>query len=145
MAESFDDLVARTTTKAGRDRIARRTVELLGDMLLADLRKSKRMTQGQLADAMGIRQPSVSKLEGQTDMQVSTLSHFIESLGGTLVLAAKFDDRTVPLKNFSTTRSAGKSPDGGAPASRRRRDAAGKVRRRPAAAVPRALSAKHVA
>lgn len=101
MAKSFDELVMRTTTREVRERARRRTDELLGEMLLADLRKAHKVSQNQLARAMGIRQPSLSKLEKQSDMQVSTLQKLIRALGGTVEVSARFGDSTVTLRNFS--------------------------------------------
>ena len=101
MAKSFDELVMRTTTKEVRERARRRTEELLGEMLLAELRKAHKVSQNQLARAMGIRQPSLSKLEKQTDMQVSTIQKLVNALGGTVEVSARFGDKTVTLRNFS--------------------------------------------
>jgi len=39
MARSFDELVKQTTTKRTRERAARRTKQLLGDLLLGEIRK----------------------------------------------------------------------------------------------------------
>ena len=112
MAKSFDELVMRTTTKEVRDRARRRTQELLGEMLLAELRKAHKVSQTQLARAMGIRQPSLSKLEKQTDMQVSTLQKLIKALGGTVEVSARFGDKTVTLRNFASkpARNGGVTP-----------------------------------
>ena len=38
---------------------------------------------------MGIRQPALSKLESQDDMQISTLVKIIEALGGQLSITAR--------------------------------------------------------
>jgi len=51
------------------------------------------MTQQELADALGIKQPSLSKLEHQADMQISTLKRIVEALGGELRVQARFPRR----------------------------------------------------
>ncbi len=84
MAKSFDELVRRTTTKKTRDRAARRAQELLGKMLLRELRTLAGKSQRQVAEALGIKQPSLSKLEKQSDMQISTLRRIVQALGGQL-------------------------------------------------------------
>ena len=84
MAKSFDELVERASSKNTRDRAARRTRELLGELLLSEVRKLAGKSQRQLAEALGIKQPSLSKLEKQTDMQVSTLQRIVRALGGEL-------------------------------------------------------------
>ena len=57
MAKSFDDLVDRTTSKKTRHRAALRTRELLGELLLSEVRKLVGKSQFQLAEALGIKQP----------------------------------------------------------------------------------------
>jgi len=108
MAKSFDDLVKRTSTKKTRIRAARRTKELLGDLLLSELRKLAGKSQQQLAAALGIKQPSLSKLENQDDMQISTLRRIVQALGGELEVIAKFPKGAVKIDQFDDrTHSAG--------------------------------------
>ena len=104
MAKSFDELVRRTTTKQTRARAAARTRELLGEWLLSEVRKWSGKSQRQLADALGIKQPSLSKLEKQSDMQISTLRRIVKALGGELEVLAKFPSGTVKIEQFDRTR-----------------------------------------
>lgn len=60
---------------------------------LAEIRKSRGLSQKALADEMGITQPAVSQIEKESDMMLSRLQNHIESLGGTLRLIASFPDR----------------------------------------------------
>ena len=80
MAESFDELVKRTTTKRTRQRAA--THATLGELLLSEIRERAGKSQQQVADALGIKQPSLSKLEKQSDMQISTLRRIVNALAG---------------------------------------------------------------
>lgn len=105
MAKSFDELVKRTTSKQTRRRAARRTRELLGELLLGELRKQAGKSQRQVAAVLGIKQPSLSKLEHQSDMQISTLRRLIRALGGELEVTAKFPKGTVRIEQFSETHS----------------------------------------
>ena len=57
--------------------------------LLADIRKQERMTQVELASALGVSQAAVSKLEKQKDMAVGTLRRYVEAVGGSLEIRAK--------------------------------------------------------
>ena len=57
---------------------------------LKDLRKSTRQTQEDLAAALGVGQDTISRLEHRSDMLLSTLRHYIESVGGQLELVATF-------------------------------------------------------
>jgi transcriptional regulator with XRE-family HTH domain len=100
MAKSFDNLVKQTTTKRTRIRAARRTKELLGELLLSELRELAGKSQRTLAAALGIKQPSLSKLENQDDMQISTLRRIVQALGGELEVTAKFPKGTVKLEQF---------------------------------------------
>ena len=100
MAKSFDQLVKRTTTKATRAKAARRTKELLGELLLSELRRAAGKSQQELADALGIKQPSLSKLESQNDMHVSTLKKIVEALGGQLHITATFPKGDIRVRQF---------------------------------------------
>ena len=100
MAKSFDELVKRTTTKRTRERAARRTRELLGELLLSEIRKLAGKSQRQVAQALGIKQPSLSKLEKQSDIQISTLRRIVAALGGELEVIAKFPKGMVKIEQF---------------------------------------------
>jgi transcriptional regulator with XRE-family HTH domain len=100
MAKSFDALVKRTTNKRTRVRAARRTRELLDEMLVSELRKRAGKTQSQLAKELRIKQPSLSKLEQQSDMQISTLQKIVQALGGELEVVARFPQGPVKITQF---------------------------------------------
>ena len=108
MAKSFDALVKRTTSKRTRERASRRAQELLQELLLSEIREMTGKSQQQVAKAIGIKQPSLSKLERQSDMQVSTLRKIVKALGGELEVIARFPNRAVKIEQFDkpTTRSA---------------------------------------
>lgn len=101
MAKSFDELVKRTTTKKTRQRAAVRTRELLGELLLREIRELAGKSQRQVADALGIKQPSLSKLEKQSDMQISTLRRIVNALGGELEVIARFPKGVVKIEQFN--------------------------------------------
>jgi hypothetical protein len=50
------------------------------------------MTQVALAKQLNMVQPSVSRLERQADLYVSTLRRYVEALGGRLEIHAVFPD-----------------------------------------------------
>ncbi|MGB6102859.1 MAG: helix-turn-helix transcriptional regulator [Pusillimonas sp.] len=60
---------------------------------LKDLRKATEHTQEDLAVALGVGQGTISRIEKQDDMLVSTLQHYIESVGGTMQILATFPNR----------------------------------------------------
>jgi hypothetical protein len=57
MAKSFDHLARRTTSRRTRERAARRTKELLGELVLCEIRQLAGKSQRQLAATLGIRNP----------------------------------------------------------------------------------------
>ncbi len=64
---------------------------------LRQLRQIAGKAQADVAAALHIRQPSVSKIEKQTDMYLSTLRSYVEAVGGELELLVK-------LPHFPTMR-----------------------------------------
>jgi transcriptional regulator with XRE-family HTH domain len=118
MAKTFDDLVSRTTSKRTRQRAAARTREILEELLLSEIRKLAGKSQREVADALGIKQPSLSKLENQSDMQISTLLRIVRALGGELEIFAKFPAGKVKIGPFSGRDSAPERPKPGLPTAR---------------------------
>ncbi|OWY73084.1 hypothetical protein B7486_01685 [cyanobacterium TDX16] len=104
MAKSFDELAHRTMTPKMRARAARRTRELLGEYLLSEIRAGRGKSQVEVARALGIKQPSLSKLEKQSDMQISTLEKIVKVLGGELEVIARFPKRAVRIRPFGSKR-----------------------------------------
>lgn len=83
-----------TLAKMRRGKVEARATELIGEeMSLRDLRKARRRTQVRLAKQLGINQENVSRIEKRTDLLISTLSGYVEAMGGTLRLVAEFPDR----------------------------------------------------
>jgi DNA-binding XRE family transcriptional regulator len=74
--------------------------QMMAEMLLSELRKSVGVTQEELAETLGIKQPSLSKLESQDDIQVSTLRRLIEGLGGELEIVAHMPGGDIRIGQF---------------------------------------------
>ena len=83
-----------------RQRIEERTNQLMAEMPLQELRKALQLTQQQVAAMLSMNQAAVSKMEGQTDMYVSTLRRFIEAMGGELRIVAHFPQGDVEINQF---------------------------------------------
>lgn len=64
---------------------------------LADLRSDLGLTQKNVAEKLNVSQSNVSRIEHEEDIYLSTLTDYIEALGGHLEVAAVFPDRTVKL------------------------------------------------
>ena len=99
MARNFRELEAKMSpeSRARSDTLAN---EMMAEMLLAELRKFVGLTQEQLALKLGIAQPSLSKLENQDDMQISTLRRLIEALGGELEVIARLPRGEIRVRQF---------------------------------------------
>jgi transcriptional regulator with XRE-family HTH domain len=63
------------------------------EMSLQDLRKARKKTQVRVAKELGIKQENVSRIEKRSDLLISTLSGYVEAMGGKLSLVAEFPDR----------------------------------------------------
>ena len=80
--------------EARRKKIEKRAQTLIAEeMSLQDLRKALRRTQSRVASDLGINQENVSRIERRTDLLISTLSGYVEAMGGKLHLVAEFPDR----------------------------------------------------
>lgn len=66
---------------------------------LAQTRKSRSLTQCEVASQMGVSQKRVSELENGElgSMRLDTLRRYVESLGGKLVASAVFPNKTIKL------------------------------------------------
>jgi len=72
---------------ARRQKIEARTAELIAEVEgLKALRLLAQRSQEEMAATLKIKQPSVHKIEKQTDLYLSTLRRFVEAAGGTLEL-----------------------------------------------------------
>lgn len=71
--------------------------KMIAEIALQELRQSLNLTQEEVARALDMKQASVSKLENQEDMYISTLSRFVTALGGRLKLVASFPDKDVVI------------------------------------------------
>ena len=93
MSRNVNDII-RTLNPAQRKKVETRAAELIAEeMTLQELRRARKLTQVNVAKALGITQDSVSRLEKRSDLLLSTLRKTIEVMGGNLSLVAKFPDR----------------------------------------------------
>ena len=60
---------------------------------LKQLRKMAKLTQTELSETMGVGQDTISRLEKRHDMLLSSISNYVEKLGGNLEVVATFPDR----------------------------------------------------
>lgn len=67
------------------------------EIRLNDLRRRRGLSQAQLAEALEVSQPNVSRIELQDDLYLSTLARYVEALGGRLEVRAVFPEETITL------------------------------------------------
>jgi DNA-binding XRE family transcriptional regulator len=103
MARKLDDIMAALPAKR-RGQVNDRAMALA---TLKDLRKAAEQTQEDLAAALGVGQDTISRLEKRSDMLLSTLRHYVESMGGKLELVAQFPNRPpVVIDHLGVERSS---------------------------------------
>ena len=80
--------------EARRKKVEERAKALIAEeMSLQDLRKARKQTQVRVAQQLGINQENVSRIEKRSDLLLSTLSGYVEAMGGKLSLVVEFPDR----------------------------------------------------
>jgi len=99
MAHKFEKLEKKMGAKRVKAAQAK-AKEIMAEMLVAEIRKKAGFTQEDLANAMGIKQPTLSKLEAQDDIQISTLQRLIQALGGQLELIAHMPGGDIKISQF---------------------------------------------
>ncbi|MFZ1934076.1 MAG: XRE family transcriptional regulator [Thermoguttaceae bacterium] len=99
MARNFRELEAKMPPES-LSRAKARAKEMMAEMLLAEVRKAVGLTQEELAASLGIKQPTLSRLESQNDMQISTLRNLIEALGGQLEIVVHMPGGDIRLTQF---------------------------------------------
>jgi DNA-binding transcriptional regulator YiaG len=100
IARNYNELRAKMSPEA-RARSEAKTREMIAEMPLHELRQAKHLTQMHLAELLGVKQASISKMESRTDMYVGTLARVIEAMGGELEIRARFPDGVVRITRFS--------------------------------------------
>jgi predicted transcriptional regulator len=81
-------------------RVADKAAALETALALHELRKRRAVSQEELAAKLAVGQPAVAKLERRADMYVSNLRRYVEALGGTLEITARFPDGAVTITDL---------------------------------------------
>ena len=97
MGRRIEDVIA-ALPQDRRERIDARFEALKGEVeSLSELRRAAGKAQAEIASTLKIKQPSVSKIEKQADMYLSTLRSYVEAIGGELDLIVRLPSRA-PLR-----------------------------------------------
>jgi predicted transcriptional regulator len=106
---NVDDLMAALPEKR-RKAIEARGAELLARidrrMTLKELRKGQNISQTTVADALGIGQMQISRLEQRKDPRLSTMQRTVEAMGGKLTMLVTFPNQEPMV--LVTKRAGGK-------------------------------------
>jgi hypothetical protein len=102
----FEEVIASAAALRARilaDPAAKVAYERAGEEIerhqasLAKVRKLRALAQATVAEAMGMDQSEISRLERRTDLLLSTLRRFVHATGGELRLVASYPDGDVEL------------------------------------------------
>jgi DNA-binding XRE family transcriptional regulator len=95
MGRTRQEIIASLPAKR-RAKIEARAAELHREVEgLKALRLLTERSQEQIAQSLGVKQPSVLKIERQTDLYLSTLRRFVEAAGGKLELRVELPGKGV--------------------------------------------------
>lgn len=121
MGRSIDQDIA-SLPHDQQDQIEARFHELQQEVEgLRELRQIAGKAQEDVATALNIRQPSVSKIENQADMYLSTLRSYVEAIGGKLELTVKLPARPrVRIEHLGDLTQPAVKPSARRASSRRR-------------------------
>ena len=110
MGRTLDQVVA--ALPAGRQRRIEKRYRALRQEVesLRAVRELAGRAQADVAAALNIKQPSVSKIEKQADMYLSTLRDYVRAVGGELELRVKLPGR--PALTLHQLGDAGAEPPG---------------------------------
>lgn len=94
MARTLDQMLANEKP-AVVAKAQKAAAEMLLNIHLAELREHMKLTQGEMAAALGVKQPTVSDMEKPgRDVRLSSLKRYVEASGGKLRLDVELPDGT---------------------------------------------------
>ncbi|HEU4968870.1 XRE family transcriptional regulator [Sphingomonas sp.] len=95
MGRTLDEMMS-ALPEARRRKIEARSAELVAEVEgLKALRQLAELSQEEMAAVLKIKQPSVHKIEKQTDLYLSTLRRYVEAAGGKLELRVELPGKGV--------------------------------------------------
>lgn len=93
---AVEDVIA-SLPRGRQEAIEARGNELLARveqrMTLSEMRKGRKISQAKMAEALGIGQMQISRLERRKDPRLSTMQRTVAAMGGQLTLIATFPDQ----------------------------------------------------
>ncbi len=101
MAKKFKNLT-KDWPDERKARVKQMTRQHLVEMTMSELREQTGMSQTELAEILGVAQPSLSQMESQSDIRITTLNRLIKALGGELIITARMPTGDVRLNQFES-------------------------------------------
>lgn len=109
MAKSFNELRKKMSPER-RARNEAGTQEILHELRLNELRRALQLSQEQIAELLNVKQSTISKMEHNTDILISTLRRYLGAMGVRLVIRAEFPDGAeVEINQFRDLEPSGAS------------------------------------
>ena len=94
MARTLDDILANEKP-AIVAKAQKAATEILLNIRLAELRERMNLTQGDIAETLGVKQPTVSDMEKPgRDLKLSSLKRYVEASGGKVRIDIELPDGT---------------------------------------------------
>lgn len=94
MARKLEDILANEKP-AVVAKAQKAATEILLNIHLAELRERMNLTQGDIAETLGVKQPTVSDMEKPgRDLKLSSLKRYVEASGGKLSVDIELPDGT---------------------------------------------------
>ncbi|MGN0846173.1 MAG: helix-turn-helix domain-containing protein [Kiritimatiellia bacterium] len=94
---NFNELLSKMTPER-RSRIKAEADDLHRDYVLAQIRQQVGFTQSEVAQRLGVSQPTYAECERGSNMRIGTLQKIVSALGGELSLRVVIDGRDYNLQ-----------------------------------------------
>ncbi|MEY2827722.1 MAG: hypothetical protein RLZZ575_632 [Actinomycetota bacterium] len=97
---TFDELLKlRPIDEKKMKKHAKKMIAISRGFSLAEIRKSMKLTQVQVAKKIGVDQSNVSRIESGkfSSTEIGTLQAYVEALGGELEIYAKINKKIIKL------------------------------------------------
>jgi transcriptional regulator with XRE-family HTH domain len=94
MTVKLEDMMKKLFTPKERSAIRRDAARMAKrHMALRELREARNRTQVAMARKLGVKQVNISRLESREDPRLSTLTKYIDAMGGRLHLIVEFPEQ----------------------------------------------------
>jgi predicted transcriptional regulator len=98
--KSWKSVRASRLSPEANKRVTKQVKSELEAMSLRELRQDLDLTQQQVAERADMTQSELSRLEGRSDLRLSTLRRYVEALGGELEISITFGTRKLKLTDL---------------------------------------------